>query len=89
MLVGFVSPLYRRNYHLMRKVRNIVRIVLLGHNNLSVHSACSLLEVDGELCAILYRLDNLVVCHILNDLVNSCALKGCVAYLYELDLNCM
>ena len=39
-------------------------------NYFSVKSHCSLLEVDGELRTILYRLDNLVVCHILNDLVN-------------------
>ena len=62
-------------------------ILHIINDNLTVHSACSLLKVDGELSTINNCIDNFVVYHNSKMLVNSSTLKGFVVLLYALDVN--
>lgn len=89
MLILLIQLLYLAHYlflcgRICAKTAFILHIV---HDNLSVHSTSSLLEVNSELRTINNCIDNFVVYHNSKMLVCSSTLKGYVVLLYALDVN--
>lgn len=89
MLILLIKLLYLAHYLLLcgRICAKTAIILHIVHDNLSVHSTSSLLEVDGKLCAVNNCIDNFVVYHNSKMLVYSSTLKGYVVLLYALDVN--